>query len=157
MPERRPPLRALVLLPTRELALQVAEANTWSDGRGPQKAAMIRAAMRLREEGEAATEAALRAAAALLKFGGALVIQTIHPVSLDGPYRSGWKTEDWSGFANLDCEPSPWYFHTLSDWVALLREAGFSLLELREPMGERANRPSSLILLAEPKWRTKNE
>lgn len=107
--------------------------------------------------GEESTQAALRAAAALLKSRGRVLIQTIHPVSLDGPYRSGWKTEDWSGFAALGCEPSPWYFHTLSDWVTLLRKADFTLLELREPTGEGANRPSSLILLAELRRRPKDE
>lgn len=98
--------------------------------------------------GEESTSAALHAAAKVLKPGGQLVIQTVHPISLDGPYRSGWKTEDWAGFEALDCEPSPWYFHTLSDWLTLLREAGFILDEVREPMGEEATRPSSLMLLA---------
>src|SRR5690606_10142761 len=98
--------------------------------------------------GDSSTREAVRAASAVLKPGGRLIIQTIHPMSLDGPYRSGWKTEDWAGFTNLDCRPSPWYFHTLSDWIALLREAGLNIVEIREPAAEGADSPSSLILIS---------
>jgi len=102
--------------------------------------------------GEESTNAALCGAAMMLNPRGRLLIQTVHPISVEGPYRSGWRTEDWEGFGMSECAPTPWYFHTLSHWVSLLAETGFIIREIREPMGIGVNNPSSLILIAERGW-----
>lgn len=99
--------------------------------------------------GERSTSEALSASAKLLKAEGQLVIQTVHPESVEDPHLSGWRTEDWKGFTALDWTPSPWYYHTLSDWIDLIKGAGFALIEMREPAAEEADRPSSLLLVAE--------
>lgn len=107
--------------------------------------------------GEESTNAALCGAARMLNPGGRLLIQTVHPITLEGAYRSGWRTEDWVGLGRLECSPTPWYFHTLSEWVSLLRETGFTILDIREPIADGANRPSSLILVAERGWRSERD
>ena len=88
----------------------------------------------------------LSAAKSLLAPGGGIVIQTLHPHTQDGPYRDGWRTEDFSAFENPDWQPMPWYFRTLESWHAAIRDAGLALGELAEPMAEGGDRPLSLIL-----------
>ena len=88
----------------------------------------------------------LTAAKSLLAPGGCIVIQTLHPHTQDGPYRDGWRTEDFSAFENPDWQPMPWYFRTLESWHAAIRAAGLALADLAEPMAEDGDRPLSLIL-----------
>jgi SAM-dependent methyltransferase len=88
--------------------------------------------------------------------GGALAIQTLHPLSSGAPpYRDGWRTEEFRGFGGAHAvaavwRPMPWYFRTLGSWLALLRESGYALLELREPLHPETALPLSLLLITEP-------
>ena len=88
----------------------------------------------------------LTAAKSLLAPGGCIVIQTLHPHTQDGPYRDGWRTEDFSAFENPDWQPMPWYFRTLESWNTAIRDAGLVLSDMAEPMAEDGDRPLSLIL-----------
>jgi 2-polyprenyl-3-methyl-5-hydroxy-6-metoxy-1,4-benzoquinol methylase len=96
---------------------------------------------------------ALRRPDGPLAPGGALVVQTLHPLAAGPPYRDGWRTEDFRGFGGGEgggWRPMPWYFRTLGSWVALLREAGYALAELREPAHPETHAPLSLLITAEP-------
>ncbi len=90
--------------------------------------------------------ALLSAARSLLAPGGVIMIQTLHPHTQDGPYRDGWRVEDYSGFDSPDWQPMPWYFRTLDSWSAAIREAGLTLIDLAEPRVDGDDRPLSLIL-----------
>jgi 2-polyprenyl-3-methyl-5-hydroxy-6-metoxy-1,4-benzoquinol methylase len=85
-----------------------------------------------------------------LAAGGALVVQTLHPLAAGPPYRDGWRTEDFRGLDGGEgrWRPMPWYFRTLSSWVALLREAGYALDDLREPAHPGTGDPLSLLATA---------
>ncbi len=91
----------------------------------------------------------LAAAASRLTLGGALIVQTLHPWSTaDDDYRHGWRIED---FAEIAAEgeawaPVPWYFRTLEGWVALVRDAGLTVADLREPR-DATERLLSLLLV----------
>lgn len=88
---------------------------------------------------------------AILPPGGALLIQTLHPLAAGAPYRDGWRTEDFKGFgAEAGWAPMPWYFRTLGSWLALLDAAGFRRTALREPLHPATALPLSLLLIAEP-------
>ncbi|NNG02791.1 MAG: class I SAM-dependent methyltransferase [Inquilinus sp.] len=80
----------------------------------------------------------------LLAPEGRIFIQTLHPRALDGPYRDGWRTEDFAAFAGPGWEPMPWYFRTVESWHETLRDAGLVLLDLTEPMAD--GRPLSLLM-----------
>jgi 2-polyprenyl-3-methyl-5-hydroxy-6-metoxy-1,4-benzoquinol methylase len=84
--------------------------------------------------------------------GGALLIQTVHPAAAGGPYRDGWRREEFQGFGQPvpgSWRPMPWYFRTLSSWVGLLQTAGYSLAELHEPLHPETDQPLSLLMRAE--------
>ena len=81
---------------------------------------------------------------------GKLVIQTVHPSSVGGPYQDGWREEDFRSFEG-DWHPMPWYFRTLGSWVNVLRESGYILTELVEPTHPDTGAPLSLLLIAEVK------
>jgi len=91
----------------------------------------------------------LSAVTSVLATGGCVIIQTLHPHTQGGPYRDGWRTEDFSAFENPDWKPMPWYFRTLESWHAAVRDAGLALLDLSEPTVEGDERPLSLILTCE--------
>ena len=105
----------------------------------------------------------LRALRRALAPGGALIVQTVHPLLGAGaPYRDGWRTEDFRGFGGggdgsgggsgggTEWRPMPWYFRTLGSWVGLLRAGGYAVAELREPLHPATALPLSLLLTAEP-------
>lgn len=94
----------------------------------------------------------LRALRLLLRPGGALLIQTVHPWTARGehPYEDGWRTERFTAFGEEFAEPMPWYFRTLSSWVAALRQAGYRVEEASEPLHPESGDPLSLILVAVP-------
>jgi 2-polyprenyl-3-methyl-5-hydroxy-6-metoxy-1,4-benzoquinol methylase len=100
--------------------------------------------------GGAAVEAVVRRVPALLAPGGALVVQTLHPVMAAGdiPYVDGWRPGSWAGFGPEFTHPAPWYFRTLGGWVRLLTESGLRLAELREPVHPDTGRPASAIFVA---------
>lgn len=89
------------------------------------------------------TVALLRRAPALLRRGGHLIVQTLHPHSCAPPYQDGWRIESWESFSPPMPQPSPWYFRRLESWFRDLRLAGLQVVELLEP-GDR----HSLILVA---------
>jgi SAM-dependent methyltransferase len=84
----------------------------------------------------------------VLRAGGALVIQTVHPWTAagEGAYHDGWRTETFAGFGEGFAAPMPWYFRTLASWTAVVAAAGYTLAELREPLHPDTGRPASLIL-----------
>ena len=91
----------------------------------------------------------LATAASRLAAGGVVIVQTLHPWAVAGEtYRDGWRVEDYAGFAEPGetWAPMPWYFRTLESWMALVRDAGLALDDLREPGAD--GRPLSLLLSA---------
>jgi 2-polyprenyl-3-methyl-5-hydroxy-6-metoxy-1,4-benzoquinol methylase len=104
--------------------------------------------------GREPVERLLTALPEFLEPGAALVIQTLHPLTLgdDQPYRDGWREDSWAAFSTGVEEPPPWYFRTLGSWIELLGARGFGLRELREPREPRAGdaaKPASLLLVAQ--------
>ncbi|HEX8453434.1 MAG TPA: class I SAM-dependent methyltransferase [Longimicrobium sp.] len=93
---------------------------------------------------------ALLGARALLKPGGTLIIQTVHPWSARGdePYRDGWRTERFAAFGSGFTEPMPWYYRTLESSLHALRQAGLGVDFVSEPLHPETGDPASLILIA---------
>jgi 2-polyprenyl-3-methyl-5-hydroxy-6-metoxy-1,4-benzoquinol methylase len=93
----------------------------------------------------------LRALRGNLAPGGALVIQTVHPWTAAGAegYADGWRTETFDAFGDDFAEPMPWYFRTLASWVDALRDGGFRVSTLREPIHPETGQPASLVVVAE--------
>jgi 2-polyprenyl-3-methyl-5-hydroxy-6-metoxy-1,4-benzoquinol methylase len=101
--------------------------------------------------GKESVEGVVRQAHQLLTDGGALVIQTLHPVIAGAglPYEDGWRSGSWAGFSDQFSDPAPWYFRTLESWKSLLRDAGFRAVEMREPIHPGTGQPASVIFIAE--------
>ena len=101
--------------------------------------------------GQKSVEAVFSAAPSLLNTRGALMIQTLHPIMACGdfPYQDGWREGSWAGFSANFTDPAPWYFRTLESWIKLFRDYGFQLLEVREPVHPRTQKPASVIFIAE--------
>lgn len=89
----------------------------------------------------------LDALRALLRPGGTLIVQTVHPAFAGEPYADGWRVETFAGMEGEWPEPMPWYFRTVSSWVNAITAAGFTLRELREPLHPETQRPLSLVLV----------
>ena len=89
----------------------------------------------------------LRAAAARLAPGGAIVIQTPHPG--DGT-EDGWRTEDFTAFDGGDWAAMPWYYRTSGSWRATVRDAGLEIRDIREPAAEDG-RVLSLLMVCSAK------
>ena len=102
--------------------------------------------------GKDAVDALIQSAPGLLRPGGALVIQTLHPVIACGdlPYSNGWRTGSWAGFSDDFTDPAPWYFRTLESWVQLIASSGLTLVEMREPIHPNTNLPASVVFIGEP-------
>jgi 2-polyprenyl-3-methyl-5-hydroxy-6-metoxy-1,4-benzoquinol methylase len=100
--------------------------------------------------GKESVEGVLRRIPDLLTDGGALIIQTLHPVVASGdlPYEDGWRHGSWTGFSDEFSDPAPWYFRTLESWKSLLADKGFELLEMREPVHPGTGKPASVIFIA---------
>ena len=89
----------------------------------------------------------LGAIRSLLKPNGVLVIQTVHPVfAAGGAYQDGWRVETFASFGGAFAAPMPWYFRTLTSWIAVLADCGFTLRAMREPLHPERLQPLSLIL-----------
>ena len=97
--------------------------------------------------GKESVSSLFRALPALLNPVGFLVVQTIHPVIGCGelPYTDGWREGSWGGFSKDFINPAPWYFRTLESWVALFRDYGFTLMEMKEPLHPVTKKPASVI------------
>ena len=87
----------------------------------------------------------------LLNEGGALLIQTLHPLVATGdlPYVDGWRLGSWAGFSGEFTDPAPWFFRTMESWVKLVTESGFRIVEVREPLHPKTQRPASVLFVAE--------
>jgi SAM-dependent methyltransferase len=77
-------------------------------------------------------------------LGGRLVVQTIHPAFVEGPYEDGWRIETFNGAWR---EPMPWYFRTLGSWLQAIGEAHYDVEEIREPLYPDRKVPASIIFL----------
>jgi 2-polyprenyl-3-methyl-5-hydroxy-6-metoxy-1,4-benzoquinol methylase len=101
--------------------------------------------------GRDAVEGLVRRVPALLALGGAFVVQTLHPATARGahPYTDGWRDGSWAGFSPDFTDPPPWYFRTVSGWIAMLQAAGLRLREMAEPIHPVTGDPLSLILVAD--------
>lgn len=99
--------------------------------------------------GEASVAGLLGAVPGLLRAGGVLLVQTIHPLAAGvEPYRDGWREGSWAGCGEGFGAPAPWYFRTLGSWVAAFEAAGLRLQALREPLHPRTGKPASVIFMA---------
>ncbi|HYC04979.1 MAG TPA: class I SAM-dependent methyltransferase [Azospirillaceae bacterium] len=120
-----------------ELAADPARVGTGFD--------VIVANFALLDENPAPLLAALRRIAAP---GGRLVIQTLHPGAVDGPYEDGWRTETFTAFdGGADWKPMPWYFRTVASWLRLV-STDWRLESLDEPLNPLTRRPASLLITA---------
>jgi 2-polyprenyl-3-methyl-5-hydroxy-6-metoxy-1,4-benzoquinol methylase len=97
--------------------------------------------------GNESVEQLVRYLPQLLEEGGCFIVQTVHPVvaSGDQAYVDGWRQENWAGFGDSFAAPAPWYFRTLSSWLAMFAAAGWWLSEMREPLHPGTGRPASVI------------
>lgn len=90
----------------------------------------------------------LQAAAARLARPGHLVIQTLH-ASAAAADVDGWQPGNWGPCGGAFAEPIPWYFRTLASWRALLRDAGFSNVQVLEPTHPGTGAKLSYLIVAE--------
>jgi hypothetical protein len=76
-----------------------------------------------------------------------LVVQTLHPFAAcgDGVYQSGWREGSWTGIGTGFVNPAPWYYRTLGDWLSLIHESGFPVVQLTEPIDPDTGKPVSAI------------
>ncbi len=87
-------------------------------------------------------------APSLLKEGGSMIVQTVHPSMGGGEgYEDAWREESWVGFNRQFSDPAPWYFRTLESWVALFSRAGLKFVSLREPRHPETGFPVSIIFV----------
>ena len=101
--------------------------------------------------GNEAVDGLFRAAPAYLRPGGHLVVQTVHPLMAcgDHPYVDGWRSGSWAGFSSDFADAPPWYFRTLSSWIALFERHGLRLRAMHEPLHPHTGKPVSLILVGQ--------
>lgn len=100
--------------------------------------------------GKASVDDLMAAASSLLHAGGAVIVQTLHPLVACGDrvYRDGWREGSWAGFSDDFLRPAPWYFRTLTSWLALFESSGLHLKEIREPLHPQTGKPASIIFIA---------
>ncbi len=98
--------------------------------------------------GHEAVDGLFAAAPTYLRAGGTLIVQTVHPLMAcgDAPYADGWRAGSWAGFSEDFQDAPPWYFRTISSWIALFERHGLRVVEMREPLHPRTGKPVSLIL-----------
>ncbi|HEX2121214.1 MAG TPA: methyltransferase domain-containing protein [Thermoanaerobaculia bacterium] len=82
-----------------------------------------------------------------------LIIQTVHPASIEEASRDGWRVETFAAMEGEWREPMPWYFRTIASWVATLAENGWSVTETREPLHPETQRPLSVIFICQQRRR----
>lgn len=93
-------------------------------------------------------DALLMALRGALVPGGALVVQTLHPAAVDGPYVEGWREETFAGMGDGFAAPMPWVFRTVGGWIDLVVRTGYTLARIDEPIHPETQRPLSLLLTA---------
>jgi hypothetical protein len=101
--------------------------------------------------GNESVEGLFKAVPSMLALHGSFIVQTPHPVVACGdlPYQDGWREGSWDGFSSNFTDPPPWYFRTLENWETLFVESGFRLLEAREPIHPKTQKPASVLYIAE--------
>ena len=92
----------------------------------------------------------LRAGASVLRPGGTLIIQTVHPFNdAEGQrYEDGWRVETFATMSADFKTPMPWYFRTMQSWINSVIQAGLKVAEVREPFDEPTGKPLSLLIIA---------
>lgn len=101
--------------------------------------------------GKESVEFFFKAVPTLLKACGALIVQTLHPVTACGevPYESGWRESVWPGAIGETARPAPWYFRTLEDWAMFFAASGLGIVEIREPIHPSTGAPASILFIAD--------
>lgn len=101
--------------------------------------------------GKESVEGVLRRVPRMLAPGGALIVQTLHPVTACGdlPYEDGWRTGSWTGCGDGFSNPAPWYFRTMKSWLDLFVLSGLRVTEIKEPLHPVSGRPASLLIVAD--------
>lgn len=99
--------------------------------------------------GAAATDAVFTAASRLLNRGGALIIQTLHPVTScgDARYIDGWREGSWAGIEGNFAAAAPWYFRTLQSWVDLIVNNDLVVERMIEPLHPDTCKPASIVFV----------
>ena len=119
-------------------------------GRGALKVRVDVAVANFSLIGKESVDALVANLPSLLNRGGALVIQTLHPVVAAGEqgYEDGWREGSWSGFSDAFSNPAPWYFRRIETWVRLLVRNGFRIADILEPMHPISNEPASIVFVS---------
>lgn len=101
--------------------------------------------------GKDSVEQLLPALKSILSKDGYLIIQTLHPISCNNgqAYQDGWREGSWDGFSNAFKQPAPWYFRTIGSWLGLLRQYGFQLIQVNEPVNSNSGQVCSLIMVGQ--------
>ena len=101
--------------------------------------------------GRESVEQLLQALGSILAKKSYLIIQTLHPVSCNNgqAYVDGWREGSWEGFDSAFKQPAPWYFRTISSWLSLLRQCGFQLIQVNEPINSNNGQACSLIMVGQ--------
>ncbi len=86
----------------------------------------------------------------LLRPGGCVLVQTLHPllVCAEHPYEDGWREGSWAGFSAAFRAPAPWYFRTMESWMRLFRRHDLVVKDVREPVDPLSGQPASVIFQA---------
>lgn len=96
--------------------------------------------------GKASVDDLLRAVPAMLRPGGVLLIQTLHPLAdTTAAYLDGWRDGSWAGCGDGFGQAAPWYFRTLAGWQASFAAAGLYISSLDEPLHPHTSRPASIV------------
>ena len=100
--------------------------------------------------GGASVDELMHTVPTLLNPGGALIIQTLHPVTAcgDAAYEDGWRDGTWAGIEGDFSPAPPWYFRTVRSWERLVADSGLTCIERQEPMWSATGQPASLLMVA---------
>lgn len=84
----------------------------------------------------------------LIKTGGFLVIQTVHPESVENcTDGEGWRPGSWDGFNEQFTDPPPWYFRSIANWRSLFAKHKLKLISLLAPQHPETRQPASIIFV----------
>jgi 2-polyprenyl-3-methyl-5-hydroxy-6-metoxy-1,4-benzoquinol methylase len=102
--------------------------------------------------GKESTAALLAAVPQLLEPGGALLVQTLHPLTAcaELPYQDGWREGSWAGCGEGFGQAAPWYFRTLGGWLDTFAACGLRVARIEEPLHPHGGRPASIIFVLVP-------
>lgn len=93
-------------------------------------------------------EDVLRAMAAVVRPGGVVIVQTVHPFPdplEPSRYEDGWRVEDFRSLGSRFPTPMPWYFRTVGSWIRALAAAGLQVRDVTEPLHPENGRPVALL------------